>query len=71
MPLTVDRNNMGHVQRLVIACETCGEQVDDLDIEKGGGLIRMGWLRRFNTQTRQQEYFCPSDNPEKEQSRGN
>lgn len=53
----------GAVRQLVIACETCGTSVDDVAIAAQGGLTEMGWLRRFNSAARRNEYFCPEHRP--------
>jgi hypothetical protein len=60
-------------RRIIIGCDhsDCRAHLDNETIAAGGGLIEMGWLRRFNSETRRNEYFCPKHHPEKEESRGN
>jgi hypothetical protein len=64
MPLAVVHDERDHhaVRGLVISCDKCGARVDDRKIMKCGGLFEMGWLRRFNSDTRRNEYFCPKHN---------
>jgi hypothetical protein len=65
-------NNPGTrtVRSILISCDVCHVEVSDTEIAKRGGLLEMGWLRRFNSETRNNEYFCPEHHPE-EESRGN
>jgi hypothetical protein len=48
------------VRHLVISCDECGARVNDQQIKDGGGLLEMGWTRRFNSASRRNEYFCPA-----------
>lgn len=63
MPLRVLHEPSGPaaVRGLVISCEVCGQEVDDQQLKDGGGLVEMGWSRRFNNrpEVRRNEYFCP------------
>ena len=65
MPLTVENEpGTARVRRLVITCDHCGAETDNLRIaEAGGSLTEMGWFRRFNEETRANEYFCPEHRP--------
>ena len=67
MPLTVETDSP---RRIVISCDhaTCSVHVDNDQIAKNGGLLEMGWLRRFNNDARRNEYFCPDH---KEEHSGN
>lgn len=47
-------------RQIVISCEFCKARVDDDEIKEGGGLLEMGWHRRFNPTRRRNEYFCPN-----------
>ena len=71
MPLHVD-NDPGTraVRSLVISCdaEACVATINDREAAKAGGLTEAGWHRRFNSETRRNEYFCPQH---KEQVSGN
>jgi hypothetical protein len=60
-------------RRIVISCDhpECIVHVDSNVIAANGGLLEMGWLRRFNSVARHNEYFCPEHNPNKEESSGN
>lgn len=58
-----DDRDPRRVRHLVIACEECRAEVNDEQIKERGGLTEMGWLRRFNTATRRNEYFCPEHVP--------
>lgn len=60
-------------RRIIIGCDQsgCRAHLDNETIAAGGGLLEMGWLRRFNNAARRNEYFCPEHNPEKEEPRGN
>lgn len=71
MALIVDNDpNTRAVRALVITCDHAGCAASNTDKEReaSGGLLEMGWLRRFNERDRRNEYFCPEH---KEEHRGN
>jgi hypothetical protein len=58
------------VRELRFTCDAkgCEAHTNDLEIEKAGGLLELGWHRQFNNEARRQEYFCPEH---KEEHSGN
>lgn len=64
--IEVDERDHLKFRQCVIVCDTCGAEVNDEQIKAGGGLIEMGWLRRFNNrpEARRNEYYCPAHRPE-------
>lgn len=60
MPCTVERNTDGSLRHILISCDACGLTLNDEEIKAQGGLLEMGWLRRFNETNRCDDYFCPA-----------
>jgi hypothetical protein len=66
MASKVHRRGDGSLERIDVACDTCGAVETDASITTHGGLLKMGWLRRFDTERGEAEHFCPEHHPKEE-----
>jgi hypothetical protein len=66
MATKVIRNRDQTLKRIDIECDACGRVETDDTIMAGGGLLKMGWLRRFNAERHEYEHFCPEHHPKEE-----
>lgn len=62
MTAHVISGSKGKIKSVHISCDhmSCDLRPTDDEIIKGGGLMKLGWERRFDDSARKYRHYCPA-----------